>query len=55
MSIGEENILNILKNEQLDFVSQYGVSIDNIWYRYDFALLNQNTGKPYRLIEFDGI
>ena len=55
MSIGEENILNILTQQTgLKFQAQYGIGIDGKWYRYDFALIDNNN-KPYRLIEFDGI
>lgn len=54
ISVGEENILNLLVTHNIKFQSQYGVSINNKWYRYDFALLD-DSNNPTRLIEFDGI
>lgn len=54
MSIGEENISLILEKNHIPFIEQYGVSINNKWYRYDFAIINENK-MPIRLIEFDGI
>ena len=53
-SIGEDNILQILIKEQINFIEQYGVSIKGSYYRYDFALVD-NSQNPIRLIEFDGI
>ena len=54
ISIGEENIAHILIQNNINFVSQYGVCINNKYYRYDFAILDQ-CNNPIRLIEFDGI
>ena len=54
MSIGEENIFKLLSDNNLKFISQYGINLNNKWYRYDFALLESNDN-PYRFIEFDGI
>lgn len=53
-SIGEENVLQVLIEEQLNFIEQYGVPIQGVYYRYDFALIDNNK-VPIRLIEFDGI
>lgn len=53
-SIGEDNILQILIEQQINFIEQYGVSINGSYYRYDFALVD-NSQNPIRLIEFDGI
>lgn len=53
-SIGEDNVLQILINNNINFIEQYGVSINNVYYRYDFALINENK-TLIRLIEFDGI
>lgn len=56
-SMGEINIENILKDNHIDFRSEYIFSdlrSDRDGYlRYDFALLDQDN-KPIRLIEFDG-
>lgn len=51
-SIGEKNIENILKNEQINFISQYTESSLKRK-RFDFAILS-NENKLLRLIEFDG-
>lgn len=53
-SIGEDNVLQVLINQQINFIEQYGVSINGSYYRYDFALIDNNKN-PIRLIEFDGI
>lgn len=49
-SIGEKNIENILKQNNIIFKSQYVITGLK---RFDFALLNEE-GHPYRFIEFDG-
>lgn len=54
MSIGEENIQNILLNNNITFQAQFGISINKKYYRYDFAILNKDN-TPSRFIEFDGI
>lgn len=54
MSIGEENIQNLLLANNIPFKSQFGVTINGKFYRYDFAILDKNSN-PIRLIEFDGI
>ena len=54
LSQGEEEITKILLKYNILFKSQYGVSIDNKWYRFDFALLDK-FNKPLQLIEFHGI
>ena len=53
-SIGENNITAILLFNEIPFINQYGVNIENKWYRYDFAILNADKSIR-RLIEFDGI
>lgn len=53
-SIGEDNISQVLIEQQINFIEQYGVSINGSYYRYDFALIDNNKN-PIRLIEFDGI
>ena len=50
-SIGEQNILDILKNNNIPYIKEYTCSELNRK-RFDFALLEQN--KIIRLIEFDG-
>lgn len=52
-SIGEENIEKILKINNINFLSEYPVKIDNKYYRFDFAILK--NGKVQRFVEFDGI
>lgn len=50
-SIGEKNIQNVLKQNNISFVSQYtDFSLNRK--RFDFAIIKNN--KPIRLIEFDG-
>lgn len=56
-SVGEENIENILKENRINFQSEY-VFLDLLsdrdgYLRYDFAILDSNNF-PIRLIEFDG-
>lgn len=53
-SIGESNIQKILTENNINYIPQYGVIIEEKRYRYDFALLDNNDN-IYRLIEFDGI
>ena len=53
-SIGENNIQEVLKNNNINYIPQYQIKINNKWYRYDFAILN-NDNTIKRLIEFDGI
>lgn len=53
ISIGEENISKILNLNNINYQNQYGVSINNKWYRYDFAIFDNNKNL-IRLIEFDG-
>ena len=53
ISHGEEKISNYFHNNKIDFQSQYGVSINGKWYRYDFAILENK--KPIKLIEYHGI
>ena len=54
ISIGEENISRILRDNNIIYKSQYQVNIDGIYYRYDFAIFNKENNL-IRLIEFDGI
>lgn len=54
LSVGEENIGKILTEAGIRYKNQYGVSINNKWYRYDFAILSDEQA-PIRFIEFDGI
>lgn len=50
-SIGEYNIIQILNNNNIDYIKEY--CFPNSKLRYDFAILNENK-KIVRLIEFDG-
>lgn len=53
-SLGENNITTLLLLNEIPFISQYGININDKWYRYDFAILNEDKTIE-RLIEFDGI
>lgn len=53
-SLGEENITTILEQNKIKYLSEYGVNINKIRYRFDFAILNEKD-EIIRLIEFDGI
>lgn len=53
-SVGEEHIENILKFNNINYIREYRVTIEDKQRRYDFALLD-NDGIIKRLIEFDGI
>ena len=55
VSIGESNIHKVLEDNNIIFISQYGVWIEGKYYRFDFALLTDDDLSVYRLIEFDGI
>ena len=52
-SIGESNIQEILKENNIDFIPQYRVYINNKLYIYDFAIVENNN--ITKIIEFDGI
>lgn len=52
-SLGESNIQSILTINQIQFIYQYKIEINNKIHYFDFALLDNN--KITRLIEFDGI
>lgn len=54
LSIGEENIGKLLATTKIKYRNQYGVNINDKWYRYDFAILSDEQ-IPIRFIEFDGI
>ena len=53
-SIGELNIEEILKKNNISYIRQYKININNHRYYFDFAILDEET-KVIRLIEFDGI
>ena len=53
-SIGELNIEEILKENNINYIRQYKININDRRYYFDFAILNEET-KVIRLIEFDGI
>lgn len=52
-SIGESNIEKILKENNINYISQYRVIIDDKLYIYDFAIIENN--QITKLIEFDGV
>lgn len=52
LSKGEELISKILRDNNVDFKSQYGIAINQLWYRFDFAIIKDN--QILYLIEYDG-
>ena len=52
LSMGEETIHSILTRNNINFQPQYGVSIDQKWYRFDFAIFTNNILSC--LIEYHG-
>ena len=52
-SIGESNIEKTLKENNINYASQYRIIINNKLYIYDFAIIENN--QITKLIEFDGI
>ena len=54
VSIGESNIQKVLEDNNIIFIPQYGIWIKDKYYRFDFAILNEDL-EVERLIEFDGI
>lgn len=52
-SIGERNIQLILDSNNISYIKEYQVQIDNKSRRFDFAIMENN--QIIRLIEFDGI
>ena len=50
-SIGEYNIIQILNNNNIDYIKEYCFPHSKL--RYDFAIVNENK-EITRLIEFDG-
>lgn len=54
VSMGEENINKFLNLYNIQYQSQYGVTIKDKWYRYDFALFDKNKNIVC-LLEYNGI
>lgn len=52
-SIGESKIEKILKENNINYISQYRTMINDKLYIYDFAIVENN--QVTKLIEFDGI
>lgn len=52
-SRGENIIKNIFNKNNINYISQYHIVINNKDYYYDFAILEEN--KVVKLVEFDGI
>lgn len=52
-SMGESNVKKILNENNINYISQYRVMINNKLYIYDFAIIENN--QIIKLIEFDGI
>ena len=52
-SRGNSKIKNILQSNQIPFIAEYPVRINDITYYYDFAILNDN--KIICFIEYDGV
>ena len=53
-SIGEANIKLLLEKNNINFISQYSITINDKKYFYDFAIVDSSKNL-IRLIEFDGI
>ena len=53
VSIGEANIQKVLEENGVGFATQYSIFINNKWYRFDFAIIENE--KVIKFIEFDGI
>ena len=53
LSIGEEEIAKLLRKYNIQFISQYGVTINEKHYRFDFAIIEDNQIKCF--IEYHGI
>lgn len=51
-SFGEQKITKILQELNIDFIKEYPLLINGIYYRIDFAIKNNNTIKCF--IEYDG-
>lgn len=51
-SFGESNIMFILQQNNINFIKEYNIKINNNNRRFDFAIIEDN--KVVRLIEFDG-
>ena len=52
-SKGEKIINDLLSNSNVNYSTQYTVNINNHYYRYDYAIFDEN-GSLLKLIEFDG-
>ena len=52
-SRGNQKIKNILQENNIHFISEYPIRLNNINYYYDFAILKDNQIKYF--IEYDGI
>ena len=53
-SKGNAKIKNILQNNNILYISEYPIRINNINYYFDFVILNENNEIDY-IIEYDGI
>lgn len=51
-SFGERNIAQILQENNINYIPQYYINIDEKRYYYDFAIVENN--KVVKFIEFDG-
>lgn len=52
VSKGQDRIRDILYNNNIPFIQEYGITIDNKKYRFDFAVYGENGIKYF--IEYDG-
>ena len=53
-SKGNQKIKNILQENNILFIAEYPIRVNNINYYYDFAILGENNQIKY-FIEYDGI
>ena len=53
ISVGEESIIKILTDKHIVFYPQYSVNINDVYYRFDFAIMKNES--LYCLIEYHGL
>ena len=52
-SSGEQKIIKILQQENIDFIKEYPILTNGVYYRIDFAIKKKDNIKCF--IEYDGI
>lgn len=54
-SRGNAKIRSILDKDNVLYIAEYPIRVNNINYYFDFAILNNKNGTPVGFIEYDGI